>query len=102
MATKQFYATGAFKYGTRMMRAGDPVEMDSPTARLYTALGKISPNKPRIARQPAASVEASVPAAPPPVETAPAPAPKATAAATKAAPKRAARKTAKRKTAGKK
>jgi hypothetical protein len=50
MATKQFYATGAFRYGTRMMRAGDPVEMDAPTARLYAALGKIAPEQ---AEQPA-------------------------------------------------
>lgn len=47
MATKQFYATGSFKYATRMMKAGDPVEMDGPTARLYTALGKISPRAPK-------------------------------------------------------
>jgi hypothetical protein len=47
MATKQYYATGSFKYGTRMMRAGDPVELDAPSARLFTALGKISPDKPR-------------------------------------------------------
>jgi hypothetical protein len=46
MATKQFYATGSFKYGTRMLRAGDPVEMDEPNARLFTALRKISPKAP--------------------------------------------------------
>lgn len=51
MATKQFYATGAFKYGTRMMQAGDPVTMDAPTARLFTALGKISATKPKGAPQ---------------------------------------------------
>jgi hypothetical protein len=63
MATKQFYATGDFKYGTRMMRAGDPVEMDGPTSRLYTALGKISPAKPRTARaEPVAEPEAPKPA----------------------------------------
>lgn len=42
MATKQFYAMGDFRYGTRMLRAGDPVEMDAPNARLFKALGKIS------------------------------------------------------------
>ena len=48
MATKQFYATGDFRYGTRMLRSGDgPITMDGPTARLYTALGKITPKKPR-------------------------------------------------------
>jgi hypothetical protein len=53
MATKQFYATGDFKYGTRMLRAGDgPFPMDGPTARLYGALGKISPSKPKAAAKP--------------------------------------------------
>jgi hypothetical protein len=48
MATKQFYATGSFKYANRMLTSGDgPFPMDGPTARLYIALGKISPNKPR-------------------------------------------------------
>jgi hypothetical protein len=46
MATKQFYATGSFKYGTRMMQAGDAVEMDGPTARLFTALNKITDRAP--------------------------------------------------------
>ncbi len=51
MATKQFYATGDFRYGTRMLRAGDgPVTMDGPTARLYAALGKITEARPRAAR----------------------------------------------------
>lgn len=57
MATKQFYATGDFRYGTRMLRAGDSVEMDAPTARLYTALNKISPDKPRRAARPTAKAE---------------------------------------------
>ena len=64
MATKQFYATGDFRYGTRMLRAGDPVEMDAPTARLYTALDKISATKPRAARpkvEPAVTIEAPKP-----------------------------------------
>lgn len=47
MATKQFYATGDFRYGTRMLRAGDPVELDAPNARLFAALGKITDQKPR-------------------------------------------------------
>jgi hypothetical protein len=51
MATKQFYATGDFKYGTRMLRAGDgPFPMDGPTARLFAALGKISAEKPKAAK----------------------------------------------------
>jgi hypothetical protein len=52
MATKQFYATRDFKYGTRMMRAGDAVEMTGPDSRLYKALGAISPEKPRRAAAP--------------------------------------------------
>ena len=47
MATKQFTALKDFRYGTRMMRADDTVEMDAPTARLYTALGAIGPFKAR-------------------------------------------------------
>jgi len=60
MATKQYYATGDFRYGTRMMRAGDgPIAMTGPQARLYTALGKISPTKPSAAKaeEPAPTVE---------------------------------------------
>jgi hypothetical protein len=52
MATKQFYATGSFKYGTRMLSAGDPVEMPGPHARLYSKLGKVTDAKPK--RGPAA------------------------------------------------
>jgi hypothetical protein len=64
MATKTFYATKDLKnpsYGTRMLKAGDPVELDAPKARLYLALGAVSPMKPRAARA------AAEPA--PPVET---------------------------------
>jgi hypothetical protein len=50
MPNKQFYATGDFRYGTRMLRAGDPVELDGPNARLFRALGKITDRKPRIAK----------------------------------------------------
>lgn len=53
MATKQLYATGTFKYQNRMMKAGDPVEMDAPTARLYTALDKVTDKAPRRAVKPA-------------------------------------------------
>lgn len=65
MATKQFYATGDFRYGTRMLRAGDgPIAMTGPQARLYTALGKISPHAPKkVATAPVAPV-APPPAAP--------------------------------------
>lgn len=50
MPTKQFYATGDFRYGTRMLRAGDPVELDGPNARFFNALGKITDKKPRTAK----------------------------------------------------
>jgi hypothetical protein len=73
MATKRYYATGGFRYGTRMLTAGDPVDMDAPTARLYTALNKISPTNPKRA------------AATPPVETPPPAAPTAQAPKRKAA-----------------
>jgi hypothetical protein len=99
MATKTFYVTRDMKhplYRTRMLRAGDQLELDGPTARLYRALNAVSDAPPAKAK----------------VETAPNPLPitqaeldahnAARVEATKPAPKRAARKTAKRKTAGKK
>lgn len=43
MATKQFTARRDFKYGTRMLRAGDTVEMAAPHARVFSALGAIEP-----------------------------------------------------------
>lgn len=63
MATKRFYATGAFKYGTRRLTAGDPVDLDAPNARLFTALGKITNRRPANSK-PAKLVEAA-PAAKP-------------------------------------
>jgi pyruvate/2-oxoglutarate dehydrogenase complex dihydrolipoamide acyltransferase (E2) component len=60
MATKKFYATRDFKYGTRMMRAGDTVEMTAPHAKLYKALNAISTAKPkRAAAEPEAATEAT-------------------------------------------
>jgi hypothetical protein len=47
MATKQLYATKDFRYRTRMMRSGDPVEMTGPEQRLYRALGAVSYEKPK-------------------------------------------------------
>ena len=92
MAMKTFYVTRDMKhplYKTRMLRAGDELELDAPTARLYRALNAVSDAPPAKAKIETAP---EVPVAPP----------QETAAATKPAPKRAARKTAKRKTAGKK
>jgi hypothetical protein len=64
MATKTFYATKDIKnpslYGTRMLKAGDPVELDGPKSRLYLALGAVSPVKPRVARSAPETVEAPV------------------------------------------
>lgn len=57
MATKRFYATGDFRYGTRMLRAGDPVDMDGPTAKVFFALNKISANNPKKAPVSAAVTE---------------------------------------------
>jgi hypothetical protein len=88
MATKQFYATRDFKYGTRMMRAGDPVEMTAPHARLYTALGAISPTKPKAAKVETPIVGES------PIETA-ARAIREAPTKAKRAPRKAAKKTAK-------
>ena len=50
MATKRFYATRDLKnpsYGTRMLKAGDPVDLDGPKARLYLALGAVTATKPQ-------------------------------------------------------
>jgi hypothetical protein len=64
MATRTFYATRDMKnptgYGTRMLRAGDPVDLNGPQARLYKALGVISPTKPTKADLAAPQVEAAV------------------------------------------
>ena len=51
MATKQLYATGEFRYGTRRLKAGDPVEMIGPHQRLYLHLGKVTEEKPKAARK---------------------------------------------------
>jgi len=50
MATKRFYATRDLKnpsYGTRMLKAGDPVDLDGPKARLYLALGAVTATRPK-------------------------------------------------------
>lgn len=50
MADKEVYATGGFRYQTRELRAGDPIIMTGPLARLYRALGKVSFERPNAAR----------------------------------------------------
>lgn len=66
MASRIVYAAGPFRYGTRMLQAGDgPIQMSGPDVRLHQALGNISlvkPRKPKV--QPAPVVETPV-AAPP-------------------------------------
>lgn len=67
MATKTFYATKDLKnpsYGTRMLKAGDSVELDGPKARLYLALGAVSPDKPKRAAPVATTAQDQTPAAP--------------------------------------
>ena len=71
MATKRFYATRDLKnpgYGTRMLRAGDPVDLDGPKARLYLRLGAVTATRPR-----AVAATTSFQAPPPAPATADAP-----------------------------
>lgn len=63
MATKQLTALKDFKYGTRMMRAGDPVEMTAPDARLFLALGAVAPRAAAQAMPRAQQAAESAPAA---------------------------------------
>lgn len=39
MATKQLTVVRPGRYGTRMLQAGDPLEVSAPDARLYLKLG---------------------------------------------------------------
>lgn len=74
MATKTFYVTRDMKhplYRNRMLRAGEPLELDGPAASLYKRLRAVSDTPP----------EGEKVAAPPPVTPPP-------AAPTAAAPKR--------------
>jgi hypothetical protein len=64
MATKTFYVTRDMKhplYKTRMLRAGDQLQLDGPTARLYTALKAISLEAPARAKVATAPVAPEVP-----------------------------------------
>jgi hypothetical protein len=94
MAIKQFTVLKDMKYGTRMLRAGEPVDMDGPNARLYTALGAIGPrDADGSGRVIPAKVAATPPVTPPPAS------PTASKATRKAAPRK--RTTKKRATAKK-
>jgi len=79
MATKTFYATRDMKnptgYGTRMLKAGDPVDLTGPQARLYRAIGAVSPKPPAKAVVPAMTTDTVAPPAPPTPEN-PKPAPR--------------------------
>jgi hypothetical protein len=61
MATKMFYVTRDMKhplYRGRMLKAGEPLELDGPTARLYRQLKAITDQKPRRAKaEPVEEVE---------------------------------------------
>jgi hypothetical protein len=53
MATKMFYVTRDMKhplYRGRMLTAGEPLELDGPTGRLYMRLNAVTDQKPRKAK----------------------------------------------------
>ena len=92
MATKTFYATRDLKnpsYGTRMLKAGDPVELDGPKSRLYLALGAVTADKPKGSNKVVGGDVYS-----PSAEFKPAPVAKATEAPKKPAPRKRAKKRA--------
>lgn len=64
MVTRTFYATRDMKnptgYGTRMLKAGDPVDLNGPQAKLFRALGAVSPKKPTRTELAAPRIEAAV------------------------------------------
>lgn len=41
MAKRNLIATKDQRYGTRMLRAGDPLTLDEPIARVYNAIGAV-------------------------------------------------------------
>jgi hypothetical protein len=91
MATKTFYVTRDMKhplYRTRMLRAGEQLELDGPTASLYKRLKAVSETPPE-----GAKVATAPPVTPPRV------APTASKATRKAAPRK---RTAKKRATAKK
>jgi hypothetical protein len=66
MAHRQFYASRPFRYGNRMLTAGDPVSLSGPDARLFTKMGMVVERKPRPVRA-APATRAVEP--PPPIKT---------------------------------
>lgn len=54
MATRTLYVTKDMKdpiYRTRRLKAGDALELDGPTSRLYLHLGLVTEQKPRRAAE---------------------------------------------------
>jgi hypothetical protein len=109
MATKDLILTdkGVARYRTRMMKAGDSVTMDGPSAKLWERMGwaQPAPVKRKVAQETAEPVIPSVEEvlAAEVVEDKPAEAPKAAPkAAAKAAPKRTTTRKRTRKPAAKK
>lgn len=47
MAAKNYEVVVPGRYGTRMLQAGDVVELTQPRGRVYTALGRVKPHKPK-------------------------------------------------------
>ena len=67
MAIKTFYVVKDMKhplYSTRMLRAGQPLELDAGTANLYQRLGVIADKPPAKQAVPAMSTETVHAAAP--------------------------------------
>jgi hypothetical protein len=62
MATKMFYVTRDMKhplYRGRMLTAGEPLELDGPTGRLYQRLNAVTDQKPRKAKAEPAKADLS-------------------------------------------
>ena len=60
MAMRTLYATKDMRdplYRTRMLKAGQPIELSGPDARLYLHLGVATDKKPARAQAPAAETE---------------------------------------------
>lgn len=51
MAKRTFYVTRDMRnptgYGTRMLKAGDQIDLTGPQAKLFRALGAVSPSPPQ-------------------------------------------------------
>jgi hypothetical protein len=52
MAAKTYEVVSPRRYGTRMLQAGDTIELTQPRARIYSALGYVKPHNPKKAAKP--------------------------------------------------